>query len=93
MLAESRKNDYYADPHAKKIAQLIFGLWGAGALPIPLVALSFIEGLRYWLLATCIFVMRFVVILTFLTDASYQELMGAVGVFAAVLVVFMVSTD
>ena len=92
MLDGLGKNDYYADPHAKKMARLMFGLWGAGALLVPLVALSFIEGTHYRLLATCAFVMSFVVILTFLTDASYQDLMGAVAGFTAVLVVFMVST-
>jgi len=91
MLDGIGKNDYYADPHARNIARLIFGLWAASALLLPLIALSFIKGTNDRLLATCLFVLGFVVILTFLTDANYQELMGAVAAFSAVLVVIMVS--
>lgn len=71
------------------LARSMFGFYGAFSLLVPLIALTFIESTNYRLLATCLFVFTFNIIVTFFTDATKQELLGATAAYAAVLVVFV----
>lgn len=62
------------------------------ALLVPLVVLTFIQDQNYRLLATTLFVIVFVLSLTFLSVASNQEVIASSAAYAAVLVVFVGST-
>jgi hypothetical protein len=70
-------------------SRLIFGVFAAVALLTPLVALTFIQNTKWRLFAATTFVLGFVLILTFLTKASNQEMASATAAYAAVLVVFI----
>lgn len=73
-------------------ARIVFGLYGAVALLIPLVVLNFIQSVNYRILAATIFVIVFSVQLAVLSKASNQELVSATAGYAAVLVVFIGSS-
>jgi hypothetical protein len=75
-----------------QVARIVFGLYGAVALLIPLVVLNFIQSVNYRILAATIFVIVFSVQLAVLSKASNQELVSATAGYAAVLVVFIGSS-
>jgi hypothetical protein len=73
-------------------ARIVFGLYGAVALLIPLVVLNFIQSVNYRILAATMFVLVFSLQLAILSNASNQELVTATAGYAAVLVVFIGSS-
>lgn len=87
--AKNRQNYDGRGSRVDNIARVLFGLCGAISLLVPLVVLTYIRSTNYRLLATTLFVLVFVLLMAFLSDANNQELVGATAAYAAVLVVFV----
>jgi hypothetical protein len=72
-----------------RLARIIFGFCGAISLLVPLVVLTFIDNNYSRILATVLFVVAFVLLLAFFSEANNQELIAATAGYTAVLVVFL----
>lgn len=72
-----------------KIARVLFGLLAASTLLVPLIALSYIESEKFRLVATVLFVLVFVLMLAFLTNANNETIAAIAAGYAAVLTVFI----
>jgi hypothetical protein len=76
------------DNIARILAAFLAGLF----LLVPMVALSYIQGKKYCLITTCLFVLLFAVVLSLASRASNQEVITTTATYAAVLVVFVGQT-
>jgi len=71
------------------IARFLVALIGGALLMAPIIAMSFVDSQNMRLVIASIFVVGFSIILSFVTSASNQEIIGGSAAYAAVIVVFV----
>jgi VIT1/CCC1 family predicted Fe2+/Mn2+ transporter len=74
------------------LARCAMGLVGGISLLAPLLIMTYVVETRYRLIVVCLFVVLVTVLLSLLSKASNQEILGAVAGYTAVLVVYIGST-
>jgi hypothetical protein len=71
------------------IARFLVALMGGALLMAPIIAMSFVNSQNTRLVVASVFVVGFSIILSFVTSASNQEIIGGSAAYAAVIVVFV----
>lgn len=92
---ESRMRNAYQNTTriAEFLARFIFAMLAGTALILPLVILTRQEGMEAQLTTIVVFIVLFSLLVALLSKASNQEVMAASAAYAAVLVVFISSSN
>jgi hypothetical protein len=77
------------NPFVDGLARFLVALMGGAFLLVPIIAMSFTHSQNWRLVISSIAVIAFAVFLSFLSEASNQEVLGGAAAYAAVMVVFV----
>ena len=77
------------NPFVDGLARFLVALMGGAFLLVPIIVMSFTNSQNWRLVISSIAVIAFAVFLSFLSEASNQEVLGGAAAYAAVMVVFV----